>query len=50
MYVDLRIYDGSFYKIMYKRTDGDCRKPSTLLCTSSAVSCPEVLVALEYRA
>ena len=22
MYVDLRIYDGSIYKMMYKRTDG----------------------------
>jgi hypothetical protein len=51
MYVDLRIHDGSFYKIMYRRTDEDGCRPSIVICTSfSAIAFPEMPVALEYRA
>ena len=45
MHVDLRIYDGSLYRILYKRTYGDGRKPSKLICNFPVIADPEVHVA-----
>jgi len=47
--LELRIYDGSCYMIVYKGTDADGCTPSTAICASSAVTYPEVLAVHKHR-